>query len=197
MFRDALVPFAERQKIIMEQTNIIIDKNLVTEAERVLENIGLDITTVTKIMLKKIINEGNINFLMTKANTTKPTSTKSTDSTISKMTKSKAINLLKNEGIEFYGITTFASKNSSAYNYWANPESSVLDTQWNLILNDWINQEIHLFIIPKNSLDTASIVFRADKKNQIDLQIMYDDKLFTDNRSKISFARYLVKTIKY
>ena len=181
----------------MKQTIITLDNNLTTQVEKILDNIGLDITTVIKMMIKKIINEGNINFLITDSISHIQTSFPTSENPKTKMTKNKAINLFRNEGIEFSGTITFASKNSSAYNYWANPDFMVLNTQWNLILNDWINKEIHLFIIPKNSIDISSIVFRADKKNQIDLQIMYEDKLFTDNRSKISFAKYLIKTIKY
>jgi len=181
----------------MDKKYIILEEDLVIKAEEILDNIGLDITTVTKMMIKKIINEGNVNFLImnTALSTRNLTSNATTQNT--KMTKNKAIGLFKREGFELGGTITFASKNSSAYNYWANPDFMVLEKQWNIILNDWINQEIHLFIIPANSISAYSLVCRADKKNQIDLQIAYEDKSFTDNRSKISFAKYLVKSLKY
>ena len=184
---------------------ISLEENLAAEAEKILDDMGLDIETVVKMMVKKIKNEQNINFLIsprTVANTSQRIeplgNLKPIENEVNnKMTKSKAVNIFRKEGFDFTGITTFASKNKSAYNYWANPDVTVLSNNWNIILNDWINQEIHLFNIPANTINPNSVVYRADKVNQIDLQIMYDDRTFTDMRSKISFEQYWVKSYKY
>ena len=114
-----------------------------------------------------------------------------------KMTKSKAAALFRQKGYSLNGTTTFSSKNQAAYHYWANPAFDVLTEQWNLILNDWLNRELHLFMIPANSIEPQSLVCRADKPYQIDLQIMYGDSSFTDMRSKMSFAKFLTQTLKY
>ena len=181
-----------------------IEQELIDDSIKILENMGLDITTAFKMMLKKISNEKNISFLLSNnifAHTSSSNNISNNNSPNNtadiKMTKSKATNLFLSEGITLKGITTFSSKNKSAYTYWANPEFKVLETQWNLILNDWAKRELHLFSIPANSISTHSMVCRNDKEYQIDIQIMYDDKTFTDNRSKISFSKFHIKTIKY
>ena len=185
-----------------------LDENLILEAEDILDEIGLDITTAIRMTLKKIINEGNVNFLITTSSQANNTSAKNIRSNIQnavitttkpaiKMTKNKAINYFLREGYKLSGTITFASKNKSADNYWANPNFTTLNNQWNIILNDWIRQELYLFVIPANSINASSLVCRADKKNQIDLQIMYEDPSFTDMRSKISFFKYLVSQLKY
>ena len=102
------------------------------------------------------------------------------------MTKNKAIALFINNGNSFNGNITFASKNKTAYNYLANPAFEVLDSDWFLILNDWVHQEVYLFEIAAKTFRYNQLVSRADK-SQIDLQIMYEDNSFTDTRSKISF----------
>lgn len=114
-----------------------------------------------------------------------------------KMTKSKAIIIFKNENIKLNKNITYASKNRSVDRYWANPNFDVLEEDWYLILNDSICGELHLFRIPKKEISFDKLIPRNDKKNLIDLQIMYGDTTFTDMRSKLGFERYFVKTVKY
>lgn len=181
------------------------DKNLINDVERILDAMGLDITTAIKMMFKKITNENDVSFLLQTPSAPSKTHIVSTpfentdtpEKASIKMTKSKAQNLFRGEGITLIGQTTFASKNRGAYNYWANPNFEVLKDQWNLILNDWEKKELHLFIIPAGTLKSSMVVARGDKPYQIDLQIMYDDISFTDTRSKLSFRRFYNKTIKY
>lgn len=113
------------------------------------------------------------------------------------MTKSKALALFKNAGIQFNRNTTFSSKNTGSDKYWANPNFDVLEQNWNLILNDWIKHELHLFVIPAGTFSAKDLTARGDQQNKIDIQIYYDDSTFTDSRSKLSFLPYLVKTIRY
>lgn len=183
-----------------------LDKTLIQNVERILDTMGLDITTAIKMMFKKINNENSVSFLLQTPTTTSLPSAPSNfssntnsiaEKTTIKMTKNKAINLFRNEGFSFIGNTTFASKNRGAYNYWANPDFKVLHDHWNLILNDWDKKELHLFSIPSNTLKSSMVVARADKPYQIDIQIMYDDISFTDTRSKLSFKKFHLKTIKY
>lgn len=180
-----------------------LNEDLLSEAENILDDMGLDTVTVVRMMLKRIIKERDISFILSKKDDSTPIrksahiSQNSQDEPI-KMTKTKAVSLFKNHGIQFVNNNiTFASKNKSAYNYWANPDFIVLDHDWYLILNDRIRQEIHLFVVPQGSIRKTMLVARGDMKNKIDLQIMYDDASFTDTRSKVSFSRYLKETVKY
>ena len=113
------------------------------------------------------------------------------------MTKSISIRLFREKGFEVGQNVTYASKNRGAYNYWANPEFRMLSVDWNIILNDWVNKEIYLFTVPANSIMQGQLVPRNDKSYIIDLQIMYNDTTFTDNRSGISFSKYFIAKIKY
>ena len=113
------------------------------------------------------------------------------------MTKSRAIALFEQRGIKITKNVTYASKNRAAYNYWANPYFFALEREWFLILNDWIRKELHLFVVPADTLRKSQLIARADQPEMIDLQICYNDPKFIDNRSKISFARFLAKSIRY
>ena len=113
------------------------------------------------------------------------------------MTKGRAIRLILHEGYHIAPNVTFASKNRGAYNYWANPETSLLKSDWSLILNDWISKKLYLFTIPANSIKLSELTTRTDKQYLIDLQIMYEDETFTDNRSGYSFAKFLTKKFNY
>ena len=44
---------------------IYVDEQLLQEAERILEEIGLDATAVTKMALKRVVRDGGISFLVT------------------------------------------------------------------------------------------------------------------------------------
>ncbi len=117
---------------------------------------------------------------------------------VNTMTKNIAIRMFIANGNTVSKPTTFASKNKSAYNYWANPNwHDVINSDWFLILNDNILKRLYLFIIPKFTFKKDDFITRADNSNQIDLQIAYNDPTFTDNRSKISFRKFLVAELKY
>ena len=190
----------------MKKLIVDIDEKLLDNADEVLDEMGLDIGTTIKVMLKRIVREGNPSFLFNNKSVKASFDNKEEqqEETVSevkadepiKMTKNKAIALFRNNGITFNGNVTFASKNKTAYNYWANPSFEVLYSDWFLILNDWVRREIYLFEIPAKTYRYNQLVSRADK-SQIDLQVMYEDNSFTDTRSKISFAKYLKDRISY
>lgn len=114
-----------------------------------------------------------------------------------KMTKTLAKRLFWNKGQPLYPTVTFSSRNKSAFCYWSNPDLGVLCEDWSLILNDTDKGKLYLFNIPQNSIDEFEVKVRSDKQNLIDLQIMYDDPTFTDNRSGISFKEFFVDEIEY
>lgn len=172
-----------------------IDPQLLEAAQEILEEIGLDVTTAVSIMLKRIVKEGGMSFMLSGASQGRKEPAR--EEPQSKMTKNKAIALFRQKGYALSGTTTFASKNQSADNYWANPGFDVLNGQWNLILNDWKHRMLYLFSIPACGIPASMLVARADKPYQIDLQILYEDSSFTDMRSKTSFARYLIAQLTY
>ncbi|MBR5806106.1 MAG: type II toxin-antitoxin system RelB/DinJ family antitoxin [Oscillospiraceae bacterium] len=181
----------------MFDKSIIVDKKTYDDAKKILDEIGLSVNDVTKIMLKKVARDGNIAFLLGNSQSLTTNHANTTISSVDKMTKNRAISLFRNEGISFDSNVTFSSKNKSTRNYWSNPSFDLLKEDWALILNDNINNKLHLLYIPKNSIAPHSLVSRGDNKHVIDLQILGDDIFFTDMRSKYSFSKFLKKTIDY
>lgn len=182
---------------------IYIEDQLLQEAEQILEKLGLDVSTVAKMALKRVVRDGGIAFLIADLPKIEiePVITPSIPLTSNveqgRITKSAAANLFKIKGYSTNHNVTFASKNKVGNYYWANPLFDALKQDWYLILNDWIKKELHLFKIPIHALNASDLVSRSDNEDKIDLQIAYNDTTFTDSRSKISFAKFLVTTTSY
>lgn len=176
-----------------------IESQLVKEVEPILNDLGIDLDTVIKMTLKRVVRDRDISFLTAKPEETNKNLLlqKNISTMEDRISKGRAVSLFESYGIRFNQNVTFASKNRSAYNYWANPYFFALEKDWFLILNDWQKRELHLFVIPAGSLDPDRMVCRIDQREKIDLQICFNDPTFTDNRSKVSFSKYLVKTINY
>lgn len=203
-YKNILTNMQEHANLWVKGVNVMdkfitIDRQLAREAEAVLDEVGIDMETVVKMMLKRVVREQGIAFLTSKFDepASKFTNQPMVRMADGKIGKSQAVALFSAQGVHFNRNITYASKNKTAFNYWANPFFTALDEDWYLILNDWINRELHLFFIPAKSIAASELVARFDKKDKVDLQICYNDPTFTDNRSKISFARYLVKDISY
>lgn len=163
-------------------------------AEKVLNKNGLNISMAFEIFLNKVICEQSVSWIFgNKINKDEQIINKVEN----KMTKRMAIRLFVNKGFKIYDEVTFASKNKTAYNYWANPHCSCLEHDWSLILNDCDNKKLYLFNIPAMAISKNEVIKRADNKQKIDLQIMYKDPTFTDNRSGIGFKKYFVDSIIY
>ena len=173
---------------------ILMDSKLSKDVEEVLNEVGIDMDTVIKMTLKRIVRDRSIAFL-----TAGPVAAPAEEAPKPerKITKNQAVSLFEAKGVRFSRNITFASKNRGAHNYWANPDFGVLETDWYLILNDWMKRELHLFVGPGNALRPEDLVCRGDQHDRIDLQICYDDPTYTDNRSKVHFARFLVRDLKY
>ena len=179
---------------------IYVEEQLLRDAEQILEKLGLDASTVAKMALKRVVRDGGISFLIADLPKieVEPVSTPVVATAEQgRITKNAAANLFKNKGFTPNHNLTFASKNKVGNYYWANPLFDVLQQDWYLILNDWIKRELHLFKIPVHTLKENDLVSRSDNNEKIDLQIAYSDATFTDSRSKISFAKFLVTTTSY
>ena len=163
----------------------------------------MDAGAVAKMALKRVVRDGGISFLVAdvpKIEVHAPVEmipTTSADMETGRINKSAATNLFRRNGVSTNNNVTFASKNKAGNYYWANPLFDALKQDWYLILNDWIKKELHLFKIPAQSLKESDLVSRSDNEEKIDLQIAYNDATFTDGRSKVSFADFLIKSISY
>ena len=189
----------------------IDNEDLLNQAESILDNVGMDVSSAVKVFLKRLVNEKSIIFLFDdkkRDNVVISEEDKKTDIVTesfnppiieTRMTKTIAISLFRSKGYSYYlrGNITFASSNSTVKNYWANPNFEVLRDDWTIILNNIDKCELYLFYIPKDSLQKNVLLGRADKDNIIDLQIMYNDPSFTDIRSKFVFVDYLITKIRY
>ena len=178
--------------------HLLVDSNLVHEAQPVLEDWGVDLETVVKMTLRRIVRDKNIAFLTAKTEVPMaPTQNNVTEVENGRIGKAQAISRFEAQGFRFSKNVTFASKNRGAENYWANPYFFALNSDWYLILNDWKKRELHLFVVPAGTLHEDELVARFDQKEKIDLQIAYGEKFFTDSRSRVQFVGYLKKTIAY
>lgn len=182
---------------------IYVDEQLLRNAERILEEIGLDASAVAKMALKRVVRDGGISFLVTdvpRIEVQTPVETVAQIPVVEetgRINKSAAVNLFRRNSVYTNNNVTFASKNKAGNYYWANPLFDALKQDWYLILNDWMKKELHLFKIPAYALKESDLVSRSDNEEKIDLQIAYNDTTFTDGRSKISFSDFLVQSIKY
>lgn len=112
------------------------------------------------------------------------------------MDKSKAINLIRSNGVSIPKKCTYSSLNKNGLHYWANPPLEVLKEDWWIILNDWKKRELHCLKVPAHMLSIQQISVRKDR-NAVDLEIVYGSESFVDFRSKLSFKSWFVKTVKY
>ena len=183
---------------------IELNENIYLLAKEIIEDSGLEIDYAINIFLKKVIKENSIGFLFTKReNEVVENDSISEDVpltnlvNVNKMTKSIAKRLFVNTGLKLCDNCIFASENMSTHIYWANMHYSILSQDWSLILNDKSSKTLYLLFIPAKTFNATDLVMRADKPEVIDLQIAYNDPTFTDNRSKMSFGEYIVKTINY
>ena len=182
-------------------------------AEEVLENVGLSVEAGIGMFLKRVEREGGIGFMTNSVTANSGAVGRYAPRTIvptygyreqsfsarresSGITKNQAVYLFRRRGNAIGTELTFASKNSGARIYWANPSFEVLNNDWSLILNDCDERKVYLFIIPAGSFSESDFCVRADRP-RMEIRIAYGDPSFTDTRSGVSFARYKVDEVEY
>lgn len=179
---------------------VFIDDELMQSASKVLDTIGLDVDSVVRMTLKRVIRDGGISFLIANSSLTEQQTievTTNEDENTVRVNKTNAVVRFKENGCFVSKNITFASSNRATNNYWANPPFEVLKQDWYLILHDRQKRELHLFMIPVGAVTASDLVCRNDREDRVDLQIYYNDPTYTDSRSKISFSKFLVKSIGY
>ncbi len=190
----------------MKKITVDIQDDTLAKVTEILEDLGLDIENAVRMFFKRVIRDQSVAFVLPNTNGTVAT-TPSIDNTFTQtetakidrgeMRKSLAMKLFRERGRFINKNITYSSKNRSTYNYWANPDFSVLEQDWTLILNDWVNRKLYLFMIPAKSISQQELVARNDKPNLVDIQILEDNPSFIDKRSDYSFRRFLVDQIEY
>ena len=183
---------------------IELNEDIYALAKEVIEEEGLGINYVVNIFLKKVIREKSIGFLFSKNENNKIESNLKSQGNntneivdLNKITKTIAKRLFMQNGCRISANCVFASENVSTHIFWANFNYSVLSQDLTIILNDKSKKTLHLLFIPANAINAEDLIMRADKPEVVDLQIAYNDPTFTDNRSGISFCKYIIKTINY
>ncbi len=120
---------------------------------------------------------------------------------IGKRAKSDALSFLSENGIELKSSrTTYAVKADDKNECWANPKSSLLDEDWDIILNNNSTMELVLLHVPANTFslkddNQPGLVTRTDKPELIDMWLDLDS--FIERRSGLDFSKYVVNRIKY
>lgn len=116
-----------------------------------------------------------------------------------RLRKSVGVKFIREHGINVTKNTTFASLQPDAH-FWANPNISLLKTDWHIILNDSRNYELVVLLVPANTLAIRrggrdGLVSRTDKPLLIDLSI--DQDTLKDRRSGTNFSRFVIARIPY
>ena len=190
------------KKIIIE-----VQEDTLDQATGVLEDLGLDVESAVRMFLKRVVKEQSVAFVLPSVNAvgvSKPVVERVASQTTEAikvdrgdMRKTLAIKMFKERGRYIDKNVTYSSKNRTTYNYWSNPNFAVLEEDWTLILNDWVNQKLYLFRIPRHSIPASELVGRNDQPDLIDIQIFEDNPNFVDRRSGFSFKIFLVDEIQY
>ena len=120
---------------------------------------------------------------------------------IGKRAKSDAIKFLLENGVKLESRhTTYAVRQDGKSECWANPQVTLLDEDWDIILNNNLEMELVLLHIPAKTFSVRNeshtgLVVRSDKQDLIDLWI--DLETFIERRSGLDFSKFVVSKIKY
>lgn len=114
--------------------------------------------------------------------------------------KAEAIEYLKEHEIAVRKASTYAVLSNDGSEFWANPQTKLLNDDWDIILNDNSKMELIVLQVPANELKIATdiengLIVRTDKKSMINLKI--DARNYIEKNSGIDFSRYICNRISY
>ena len=190
----------------MKKITLEVQGETLDQATAILEDLGLDVESAVRMFMKRLVKERSVAFLLSSVSNvavqryeteSATTQTEMVKVDRGEMRKGLAMKLFRERGKYIDKNVTYSSKNRTTYNYWANPDFSVLKGDWTLILNDWVNRKLYLFRIPAKTISANELIARNDKPNLIDIQILEDNPSFVDRRSEYSFRRFLIDQIDY
>ncbi len=118
---------------------------------------------------------------------------------LGKRVKKEAIEYIESKGIHLGKNITYAVKQDIKGEYWANPPVKYLDSDWWIILNNNLNQELIVLKVPARELtidsnETRRLYLRKDR-NAIDLKL--DGDTLKEKYSAIDFSYYIVHRVGY
>ena len=119
---------------------------------------------------------------------------------VGKRAKAEAVSFVKSKGISLGKKISYANKLANKDIFWLNPQTNVLDTDWDLILNDNSSMELIILHIPARTFslregNNGHLFARKDRPVMIDLNI--NSKTFKDQRGFADFSPYIVSRLNY
>ncbi|MBQ9911253.1 MAG: GIY-YIG nuclease family protein [Lachnospiraceae bacterium] len=124
----------------------------------------------------------------------------STQQQIEIRAKREARRFLQENSIVLDDDFTYAKRQDNVNVFWMNPRRTVLEKEWDIVLNDQFSHELLVIHVPANTFrvlsgDAKGFYVRNDRKEVLDINIAGDQ--LTERKSKIDFTPYVVKRIKY
>lgn len=129
-----------------------------------------------------------------------PTIEASTKLAIGKRAKADAIGFVTKHGVAVNSKASYAVKQERRDEFWINPPISVLNSEWDIILNNNVQMELIILRVPAKAIkigsgDSVGLLPRKDRPAVIDLNIIADN--LHDRKSNVDFSSYVIKRIKY
>ena len=114
--------------------------------------------------------------------------------------KKEAVAFLIERGIEISKTMNYGKLQPNKPEFWLNPQTSVVEKDWDLILNNQEACELIFIHIPANTFSMrkagkTGLIARHDLPKRIDLNINCETLI--DRRSKCDFSKCSVTRIKY
>ncbi len=119
-----------------------------------------------------------------------------------KRCKREAILFLQDKGIIFESMrkTSYATLQPNKPSFWLNPQRSMIENDWPIILNNTLDRVLILLRIPSNTFSIKSgesngFRLRKDRPDMIDMSINKDTLI--DEVSRINLKQYVVSVTSY
>lgn len=124
----------------------------------------------------------------------------STQDQIEIRAKKEALVFLAEKGLSICKNMNYAKLQPNKPEFWLNPQTHVLDEDWDIALNDLHNNELILIHVPAKTFsmrtkDKPGLIARSDMPHRIDLNIKVDT--LVDRRSKCDFSTCKITRVKY
>lgn len=120
--------------------------------------------------------------------------------TLGRREKGEAIKFLKDSGVKLGKHTNYSTLQANRTEFWINPQTTMVDNDWDIILNDNQSSELIVLSIPANTIALKSsssegLITRSDKPELIDLLI--NRETLIDKRSGFDFSPFLSARVPY
>lgn len=113
------------------------------------------------------------------------------------MDKNQAIELFRDDEYDFNGPITFASINSAQDVYWMTPKFSMLEDEWNIILNDTDKRKLYLLVIPANTISRDQVSTKAGSPDKMNIELQVRTYIDRKSPCNLSFEQWFMHSIDY